>query len=166
MGGVKEITCYGCGLTGHKKGDLGCKAGKYDAHTSAPKDYKERMAKKRKVNDDNGVKKGGKQPGKPGKKGEDKGEKKPCRAFNFGKGNCRYGAKCHFSHDKGQGANKIPGFSPQQEKMVNAMVASAIKKTAKHIAKKAKMQRKKLDSKKRNQRVMRIQMMTMTMHQC
>ncbi len=78
---------------------------------------------------------------KPGKKGDDKGEKKPCRAFNFGKGNCRYGAKCHFSHDKGQGANKLPGFSPHQEKMVNAMVASAIKKTAKHIAKKAKTQK-------------------------
>ncbi len=48
MGGVKTVTCYGCGLEGHKKGDASCKAGKYDVHVSAPKDYKERMAKGRK----------------------------------------------------------------------------------------------------------------------
>jgi hypothetical protein len=100
------------------------------------------MAKKRKSNFDCAGP-SGKQPGKPGKKGGDKGEKKPCRAFNFGKGTCRYGAKCHFAHDKGLGDGKAPGFSPQQEKMVNAMVASAIKKTAKHIAKKTKMQKAK-----------------------
>jgi hypothetical protein len=153
MGGVKDISCYGCGKAGHKKGDPTCKAGKNDAHSSAPQDYKDRMAKKRKFSDDNGGKKGGKQPGKSGKKGEDKGEKKPCRAFNFGKGNCRYGAKCHFSHDKGQSANKIHGFSPQQEKMVNAMVASAIKKTAKHISKKVKAQKKTGKRQEKNSKV-------------
>jgi hypothetical protein len=49
MGGVKEISCYGCGKAGHKKGDPTCKAGKNDAHPSAPQDYKDRMAKKRKA---------------------------------------------------------------------------------------------------------------------
>ena len=83
LGGVKVITCYGCGIAGHKKGDIGCKAGKFDAHVSAPKDYKERMEKKRKFNDGGGTKKGGNQPGKPGKKGDDKGEKKPRHAFNI-----------------------------------------------------------------------------------
>jgi len=151
MGGVKEVSCYGCGIAGHKKGDPGCKAGKFDAHSSAPKDYKERMAKKRKSNYEVGGKQGGKQPGKPGKKGGDKGEKRPCRAFNFGKGTCRYGAKCHFLHDKQQGDGKAPEFSPQQEKMVNAMVASAIKKTAKHIAKKAKVQKAKAKKSKEDE---------------
>ena len=151
MGGIKEVSCYGCGIAGHKKGDPSCKAGKFDAHASAPKDYKERMAKKRKFNSEIVGKQGGKQPGKPGKKGEAKGEKKPCRAFNFGKGTCRYGAKCHFLHDKGQGEGKVPGFSPQQEKMVNAMVASAIKKTAKHIAKKAKTRKAKVTKSKEDE---------------
>jgi hypothetical protein len=151
MGGVKEVSCYGCGIAGHKKGDPGCKAGKFDAHSNAPKDYKERMAKKRKTNYEVGGKQGGKQPGKPGKKGGDKGEKRPCRAFNFGKGTCRYGAKYHFLHDKQQGDGKAPEFSPLQEKMVNAMVASAIKKTAKHIAKKAKVQKAKAKKSKEDE---------------
>jgi hypothetical protein len=135
MGGMNEVSCYGCGRAGHKKGDPTCKAGKNDAHASAPQDYKDRMAKKRKAESQKG-------PSQPGKKGGDKGgvkEKKHCHAFNFGKGHCRYGAKCHFEHDKnGKPDDGVPGFSPQQKKLVSAMVASAIKKTAKHIAKKNK----------------------------
>ncbi len=50
MGGVKLVTCYGCGLEGHKKGYPACRAGKFDAHVSAPQDYKDRMAKKKKAN--------------------------------------------------------------------------------------------------------------------
>jgi hypothetical protein len=69
MGGVKVVRCYGCGVQGHKKGDPGCKAGKYDAHADAPKDYSDRMEKKR-----NAMKNQGtiipekKTPGKPGNK--------------------------------------------------------------------------------------------------
>jgi hypothetical protein len=49
LSGMKEISCFGCGIAGHKKGDPICKAGKYDAHANAPQDYKDRMAKKRKA---------------------------------------------------------------------------------------------------------------------
>jgi hypothetical protein len=48
MAGVKVISCYGCGIQGHKKGDPACKAGKFDVHASALQDYKERMAKGKK----------------------------------------------------------------------------------------------------------------------
>ena len=80
MGGIAEVSCYGCGQIGHKKGDTGCKAGKFDAHANAPQDYKDRMAKKRKSNGSpgNAAKKG---PGKPGGKKEKEGEKKHCHAF-------------------------------------------------------------------------------------
>ncbi len=81
---------------------------------------------------------GQKGPSQPGKKGCDK-EKRYYHAFDFGKGNCRYGAKCRFDHDKnGKPGAEVAGFSPQQKKLVSAMVASAVKNTAKHIAKKGK----------------------------
>jgi hypothetical protein len=100
------------------------------------------MAKKRKAES-------GKGSVQPGKKDEGK-EKKHCHAFNFGKGTCRYGAKCRFLHEKGkQGGNgkkdkDVPGFSPEQKKLVSAMMSSAIRQTAKHIAKKNKTTSDKL----------------------
>jgi hypothetical protein len=145
MGNVKSITCYGCGQEGHKKGDPSCKAGKYDVHASAPKDYKERMAKGRKREAEK--KQNPKSPGANNKKGEDK-EKKHCHAFNFGKGNCRYGAKCRYLHEKGEGGGKMKGFTPEQQKLVSTLLSSAMKRTASAIAKKNKKARKKLKASK------------------
>ena len=138
FGGVKGFTCYGCGKEGHKKGDPTCKAGKYDAHGNAPQDYKDRMAKKRKAE-------GGRGAVQPGKK-DDGGGKKYCHAFNFGKGTCRYGAKCKFLHEKegaGGGQEKMKGFTPQQNKLVTTLLSSAMKRTAAAIAKKHKQKLKK-----------------------
>ncbi len=116
------------GVAGHKKGNPGCKAGKFDAHVNASQNYQDRMAKKKKATGGPGntAKKG---PGKPGGKKGKVGEKKHCHAFNFGKGNCafnfgkgncRYGAKCRFSHDKdGERNDKLQAFTPQQKKLVN-----------------------------------------------
>ncbi len=144
MGGVKEVSCYGCGKEGHKKGDPSCKAGKFDAHPSAPQDYKDRMAKKRKSVSSAGQLER-KSPGKPGGKKGKEGAKRHCNAFNFGKGNCRYGAKCHFSHDKeGEKDSKIQAFSPQQSKLVSTLLSAAMKRTASAIAKKNKQNRKKV----------------------
>jgi hypothetical protein len=151
MGGIAEVSCYGCGQVGHKKGDPGCKAGKFDAHVNAPQDYKDRMSKKRKANGGpgNSAKKG---PGKPGGKKGREGEKKHCHAFNFGKGNCRYGAKCRFSHDKdGEKNEKLQGFTPQQKKLVTALLSSAMKKTATAIAKKSKQAKKKAKANEKEQ---------------
>ena len=110
-GVIKPISCYGCGQEGHKKGDPSCKVGKYDVHASAPKDYKDRMAKGRKRESDK--KQNPKSPGANNKKGD--GEKKHCHAFNFGKGNCRFGAKCRYLHEKDGGGEKLKGFTPEQQ---------------------------------------------------
>ncbi len=99
--------------------------------------HKDRMDKKRKAEKVKAGKDGGnKSPKKKGKANEK--EKTPCRAFNFGKGNCRYGDKCKFSHEKKKENYKAGEFSPQQEKIMSAMVASAVKKTAALISKKNK----------------------------
>ncbi len=135
MGGVNEVSCYGCGKVGHKKGDPTCKAGKNDAHPSAPQDYKDRMAKKRKAEKQKG-------PVQPEKKGGGK-DKKHCHAFNFGKGTCRFGAKCRYLHEKGAGDAKVAAFTPEQKKLVTTLLSSAMKRTASAIAKKNKQSKKK-----------------------
>ena len=147
MGNVKQIKCYGCGIEGHKRGDAGCKAGKLDVHPSAPKEYKERMAKKGKKPNENA-----KAPGKPGKKGGE-GEKKHCHAFNFGKGSCRYGAKCRFLHEKSEGNDgKGVKFTPEQQKLVTTLLSSAMKRTASAIAKKNKKAKKDVKEKKEKEK--------------
>ncbi len=103
INGVKVVSCYGCGIKGHKKGDPVCKAGKFDVHSSAPQDYKERMAKGKKRESDK--KKPPKLPGKPGAKEGGK-EKEHCHTFDFEKGTCRFGAKCRHLHEKGSGGAK------------------------------------------------------------
>ena len=151
MNGVREMSCWGCGGP-HKKGDPGCSAGKFDVHHSAPPMYKAKMEKKRKAEKGNGgggnAKGGGggnQTPIKKSKKGD--GEKKHCKAFNFGKGNCRYGDKCKFLHEKKQVNVDNGEFTRKQAKIVTAMVASAVKKTAKLIAKKNKSDKSRKNKK-------------------
>jgi hypothetical protein len=140
MNGVKVVSCYGCGIEGHKKGDPVCKAGKFDVHASAPQDYKERMSKGKKRQDEK--KKPPKSSGKPGAKEGGK-EKKHCHAFAFGKGTCRFGAKCRYLHEKGDSEAKLVSFSPEQKKLVSTLLSSAMKRTASAIAKKNKQSKKK-----------------------
>jgi hypothetical protein len=140
MNGVKAVSCYGCGTPGHKKGDPVCKAGKFDVHSSAPQDYKDRMAKGKKREGEK--KKGPKSPGKPGAK-EGSKDKKHCHAFDFGKGTCRFGAKCRYLHEKGGSNAKAESFSPEQKKLITTLLSSAMKRTAAAIAKKNKQKEKK-----------------------
>ncbi len=140
MNGVEVVSCYGCGIEGHKKGDPVCKAEKFDVHSSAPQDYRERMAKGKKREGDK--KKPPKLPGKPGAKEGGK-DKKHCHAFDFGKGTCRFGAKCRYLHEKGGGDAKLAGFTPEQKKLVSTLLSSAMKRTASAIAKKNKQNKKK-----------------------
>ena len=152
MTGSTGMTCWGCGGP-HKKGDPGCPAGKFDVHHTAPPIYKARMEKKRKAEKDKGGggygKGGGGGNQGPKKKAKQNGaEKKHCKAFNFGKGNCRYGDKCKFLHEKKKGGPNDKDFTPKQEKMVKALLASAVKKTAVLISK-----RNKKDNKKNNKKV-------------
>ena len=131
------IRCYSCGEYGHKKGDENCQAGKYDVHPSAPPEFKSRQESKRRKYGG-----GSDNPKSPKKNRQGKNSKKRyCHAFKFGEGTCRYGAKCKFSHDtnkSGSGKGEDSTFSPSQQKIVSAMVASAIKKTTKAIAKKSR----------------------------
>jgi hypothetical protein len=83
-----------------------------------------------------------KSPGKPGAKDRSK-EKKHCHAFDFGKGTCRFGAKCRYLHEKGGGGARAEPFSPEQKKLVTTLLSSAMKRTAAAIAKKNKQKEKK-----------------------
>jgi hypothetical protein len=137
-----------------QKGDPSCKAGPYDVHSCAPAEFKHKQEEKKKKFGAKGKGKGEGNKGgdgnrKPQKKGKNS-EVKHCHVFNFGKGTCRYGAKCHFLHEtKKDGADNNTGFNAAQEKLVSSMVASAIKRTATHIAKQSKQQNKKQRQKKR-----------------
>ena len=125
-------------------------AGKFDVHGSAPQDYRDRMMKAKKKNED--MKQTAKVPGSSDRKAGEK-EKKHCHAFNFGKSSCRYGAKCRFLHEKGKngGKEKLPGFTPQQEKLVSTLLSSAMKRTAAAIAKKSKKDKKKVKLSKKKE---------------
>ena len=129
---AKGIVCYACGGP-HKKGDPVCKAGAFDVHESAPKEFKEKQEAKKRKYGGNGKEKGkGAGPRNPNKKqrGNDK-EKKHCTFFNFGKGTCRYGAKCRFEHEDRTGGREKKGnnFNPAQQKLIATMVATAVKKS-------------------------------------
>ncbi len=126
-----EVTCYACGIKGHKSGDASCKAGPYDVAPIAPQSFKDRKeaAKKRKASD------GGKQG--ESKKSKNEGTKKPC--FDFQKGSCRRGASCRFEHVKSDGSSKSDApFSAKQKKAINVMLSSLVKKNFGAIAKKGK----------------------------
>jgi hypothetical protein len=69
-----------------------------------------------------------KSPGKPGAKDGSK-DKKHCHAFDFGKGTCRFGAKCRYLHEKGSSGAKAEPFSPEQKKLVTTLLSSAMKRT-------------------------------------
>ena len=87
-------------------------------------------------------KNGPKSPGKPGAK-EGSKDKKHCHAFDFGKGTCRFGAKCRYLHEKGGSSAKAESFSPEQKKLITTLLSSAMKRTAAAIAKKNKQKEKK-----------------------
>ncbi len=115
---------------GHKSGDPSCKAGPYDVASNAPKDYKDRKdAKKGKTVG------GGGGPGKL-KKAKTDGGKKPC--FDFAKGSCRRGASCKFEHEAQEAGAKKTGkmFTPEQKKVINVMLAAAVKKNLVSLANK------------------------------
>ena len=131
-----EVKCYACGGP-HKKGDPSCKAAPFDVHDCAPKEFREKQeTKKRKY----GGKGGNDDPKAPSKKHKGN-DKKHCTFFNFGKGTCRFGAKCRFLHEDrtgGKGGKKGNDLTPSQNKLISSMVASTIKKKFKEAVKKSK----------------------------
>ena len=139
---TQGVRCYGCGEAGHKKGAAECKADRNAIHSSAPSDYKQMKLAKRKKGSENspGSSAGGIVPM----------SSKPCYQFDFGKGNCRFGAKCKFSHSKSGGGGGGGGggsggggkFNPSQKKTISTMVATSLKKIIKNAADKQGKKRK------------------------
>ena len=140
-----KIVCYACGGA-HKRGEPACRAGPHDVHPDAPQHFKLRQAaKKRKFEEG-----GGKPKEKDAvqlKKAKPDGGKKHCNQFNFGKGTCRFGAKCRFLHEKKNDADGDKDTGHQlNKKAVAAIVAATIRKTAAHIAKKNKKRKRNWQS--------------------
>jgi hypothetical protein len=132
-----SVRCYACGGA-HKRGDPACRAGPNDVHKDAPEHFKKRQAAKKRKAEPGGNDKQ-KSDNQPTNKKFKEGEKKHRHQFNFGKGTCRFGAKCRFLHEKGDG--KTPGNDDKHgfnKKQIAAIVASTIRKTAAHIHKKNK----------------------------
>ena len=133
--GEGKIRCYACGTPGHKKGDVNCRAGRDEIHSSAPQSWKDKKARQ------------GSSSGGGGRSSHSPMSVKPCHQFNFGKGNCTYGGACKFSHDvssssgqgKGKGGPKGGKFSQGQKKHLSAMMQASMKKVFKNaLSKKRK----------------------------
>ncbi len=92
--GKTEKRCYGCGQSGHMRGDVSCTAGKDAVGGGAPKAYLDKIQKKF-----------GKYP-TSAKRGFTPDVKQPCPYWNSGDGYCRYAERCHFLHDGPQGGSK------------------------------------------------------------
>ena len=132
-GDGKDLTCYGCGETGHRRGSDACAKGPDAVWNGAPARWKQRIAE---------FGKGG-----SGRGGSNSGGKRPCFAFDFGKGNCRFGEKCKFDHgtsgSSGGNRNKGPPlesgkFNKSQKKSISSMVAAGIKGELKAVVKAVK----------------------------
>ena len=142
VGNFGEVQCYACGGP-HKKGDPSCRAAPFDVHSCAPAEFKAKQEEKKR-------KYGGKGSGGNSQpKKQRTGEKKNCKFFNFGKGTCRNGAKCSFSHDRSESSSKPAGkgkggFDKKQKKSMASMVAAEFKKCTSKIAKEIKEKNKKL----------------------
>ena len=111
--GPHQRKCYGCGKSGHMRGDASCSAGPNGVWDGAPQIWKDRV---KKSSDKGGGKSSGKGKGQQkqrnaGKRDEGKGQsndKLPCHNWSRGNGFCKYAEACRFSHDgpKGDQTNK------------------------------------------------------------
>ena len=136
-GDGKDLICYGCGEAGHRRGSSDCAKGPDAIWNGAPTRWKQRAAAY------------GKGDSGKGNGGSGGGAKKPCFAFDFGKGNCRYGERCRFYHSTSGGKRKGPPlehggkFNKSQKNAISSMVAASIKGELKSVVKAVKKKRKK-----------------------
>ena len=121
-----DITCYGCGEQGHRRGDPVCPAGPDAIWSGAPTKWKQYQTKIKA--------RGGASNGKD-----------LCRDFQ--RGYCRYGDKCKFAHGTKPGGKQKRGpgskrsaqggdgrgtsFSKSQKKTVENIVAVTLKSALK-----------------------------------
>jgi hypothetical protein len=120
--GPGEISCYRCGVKGHRSGDPACKGKDGEVHKDAPEWYRKQ----------NGARaQGGKGKGKgKGKKGGmgNRNAKPICYNWSKGNGYCRYAAACNFSHDGPKGGDKR-----KREAGSTSLPAKAVKRAKKEI---------------------------------
>ena len=120
--GIGQVSCYRCGVKGHRAGDPACKGGNGDIHKDAPEWFRKQNG---------ATSKGGKGKGKgKGKKGGNgnRNAKPLCNNWSKGNGYCRYGAACNFAHDGPKGGGKR-----KREKGSTSLPAKAVKKAKKEI---------------------------------
>ena len=103
-----ERRCYGCGCTGHLRGDPECSAKDKAVWKGAPERFKRKVEKYDQSLLDRGAGQGvseweGHSIGKRGKAAP----KVPCRNWLWGNGTCKYAERCRYSHDAyaGSGAD-------------------------------------------------------------
>ena len=104
--GVGNLTCYGCGVVGHRRGDSVCTAGANAVWEGAPDAWKKRQSKGGGKNGNRGRGNGrgrGKGRGNRNGNGNDNGSNGGntrsdgiCRNYSSGNGYCRFGDSCKF----------------------------------------------------------------------
>ena len=119
--GAGQVSCYRCGVKGHRAGDPSCRAREGEIHKDAPEWFRKQNGAPRQ-----GGKGKGKGKGKKGGNGNRKG-KPLCHNWSKGNGYCRYAAACNFSHDGPQGGTK------RKREGATSLPAKAVKKAKKEI---------------------------------
>ena len=117
--GVGNMTCYGCGVVGHRRGDSVCTAGAKAIWDGAPDAWKKRIS-------NGGGKNGNRGRGNGKAKGRGRGNRNGnrndngsngnntrsdgiCRNFSSGNGYCRFGDSCKFLHSGKKGGGRGNG---------------------------------------------------------
>ena len=109
--GPHQRICYGCGKSGHMRGDKTCAAGPNGVWDGAPQVWKDRVKKGlNKVGGKvTGKGKGSAQQRNAGKRDDGKSGakgKEPCHNWSRGNGFCKYAEACRFSHDGPKGGGE------------------------------------------------------------
>jgi hypothetical protein len=120
--GAAMMSCYRCGVKGHRAGDPSCKGKEGEVHKDAPEWFRKQNGARAR-----GGKGKGKGKGKKGGKGN-RNAKPLCHNWSKGNGYCRYAAASNFSHDGPQGGDKRKG-----EKGSTTLPTKAVKRPKKEI---------------------------------
>ena len=100
--GSDALTCYACGIVGHKRGDSICTASSGAIWAGAPEAWKKRQKKGKGGGRGNGDAKR-KQKGRG--RGNGNRDDGVCRNWTTGNGYCKFGDNCKFLHSGKKGGD-------------------------------------------------------------
>ncbi len=134
--GPNQRRCYGCGLFGHSRGDLKCKAGADAVWKGAPQVRKDSRQgkrtpdKKRKFSSPKGKGRGKEEGGtsylhnnNQNRQDDQEKEKEICFNWSRGTGNCKYANACRYKHEGPKGGEKKAATSMVSAKLSLLIVA-------------------------------------------